>query len=114
MSKKFSLHDLLIILITLSGLAGLVLAIWYPIVQTTVDMKARIIIASFLALDAIFYFVAAWGVYKRIKWIYYFSILLFSINAIAIIFDEIGFYDILAFALNILLLILLIVDNKKS
>lgn len=113
MSKKANVHSFLIILILLTGGIGIVLAILYPLSQTSLGISTRLIVTSFLMIDAICYFVAAWGVHRRIKWIYALSIALFLANALATIFDEIGVYDVLASILNIILLVLLVTDNKK-
>src|SRR4030042_4401650 len=93
-------HNLLIILLFLAGLSVLAVAILYPAFNPSLSLNIRLIVASLLIVDAAFYFLAAFGVYKKIKWLYYFAIFLLAANALAAIFDEIGLYDIAASATN--------------
>lgn len=112
MNKNF-LHHLLIFLLALTGVGLLVLAVFYYQTQTNIATNVRAIIAGLFFLDAIFYFVVAWGVCRKIKWLYWCGIALVAVNAVAIIFDDIGFYDIIASLINIPLLIMLISDRKQ-
>lgn len=121
--KKYNfLKRLLAILFVLSGLAVFVSAILYPILNPNLPIATRLIISSAIIADAFCYFIAAWSVTRSIKWLYLFTIVLLIVNAIGIIFDEVGMYDILASAFNILLLGLFVIslnikkekDEKQS
>jgi len=52
------------------------------------------------------------GLIKRIKIIYWLSIVFLIFNAIISITDEVGVYDIIAFILNILVLVNLLIIRK--
>ena len=111
--NKNLLQKILVALFILVGLAVAAVAIRYSIFATTVALNLRLIFFAILFADAICFFVAAWGVAKNIKWLYPLTIALLVVNALGLIFDDIGFADIAATAINILLLILLIVNHRK-
>lgn len=99
---------LLYYLLGIFGVVILVSAMFFMVTNTHVMFLIRLIMASILFLDAICYFVAAWGIAKNIRWIENLTVFLLAINALGVIFDDIGFYDILTLVSNIILLFMLI------
>lgn len=81
------------------------------------EMTSLPVLLTFLALfviDAICYFVAAWGVSKNIKRLYWPTIAVLGINILALVFDNIGIVDISVALYNILLLILFIINMRRK
>lgn len=109
------IHNLLIALLIITGLSIIFLTLFYFFnYQDQIPQTALIIISSLLLFDGIIYFSIAYGIIKKIKIFYHFGILLNFLNAIAIIFDNIGLYDIIATIVSLIILILLIIDYKNN
>jgi len=111
---KSLIKNLLIILLSLSGLAILAMVAFWALEG---EMASRLILLVFLTLmlfDAIGYFVAAWGVCRNIRKLYPWTLALLTINIIALIFDQIGVIDLTVGGINLLLLILVIYNHKTT
>jgi hypothetical protein len=96
------------------GLGVLAAGTFYAVEPEMASLPIRLIFLFLLLADAVCYFVAAWGVCRDIKWVYPLAVILLIINTLALIFDNIGVIDLSVAAFNILLLILLIINHKKS
>jgi uncharacterized membrane protein len=101
------------ILLTLFGLGTLAVAIRYSFFGPEIALNLKIIFFALLFADAVCYLIAAWGMWKNIKWIYPLTVALLVVNALAIIFDNIGLIDILAFLVNVIILVLVIYNHNK-
>ena len=112
MKAKTLMRPLAYLLILL-GLGVLAAAAGYPIYNPTVPLNWRLVLSLFLLADAACYFTAAWEVLKGIKWLSLPTMALLTINALAVIFDDIGLPDIIFLALNTSALALLIYSKKK-
>ncbi len=109
MNKNLIIYSLIAV-----GIFLIVVSIMYPIYNDFLPLNTKIIISSLIAIDAILYFVSAWGINRNIKWIYYLTIILIFVNAIASLSDQLGLYDILAFVIHVFLFILLIINYKQK
>jgi len=112
-SPQNLIEKILTVSFVLVGLGVLAVAVNYTFFGPDIPLVLRVIFFSLLFTDAICYFVAAWGVWKNIKWLYPLIIALLAINIIGIIFDDIGFVDIAAAVYNVILLVLLIHNHNK-
>lgn len=72
-----------------------------------------LLLKIFLFLEPLFFTIALFGLLKKIKIIYIFSIIFVLFNAILSITDQIGIYDIVSLGLNILILISLLSILKQ-
>jgi len=70
-------------------------------------------IGSLLLLDAFLYLVVAWGIFKKIKILYYFGLFLIFGNIVLFIVDEFGLVDFAVLALNLAILVALIFSKKR-
>ncbi len=113
MAKNNLFAKILAILLTLSGLGTLAVGIRYSFFGPDILLTLKIIFFALLFADAICYFGAAWGVLKNIKWLFPLTIALLIVNALGIIFDDIGLVDILAFLVNVIILVLVIYNHNK-
>lgn len=110
--NKSIFSKILVILLILSGIGTLLAAAGYPIYNPSLALNLRLIFFFLLFADAVCYFVAAWGANKNIKWLYPLTIALLVINALGLIFDDIGLVDISFSLFNILILIILIYNHR--
>jgi hypothetical protein len=108
------LKNLLSALFFLAGLATLVIGIYYTVQTTNLAFIIRFIFAALLGLDAIFYFIAAWGIYKKINWIYIPALVLLVVNVLGLIFDDFGLADALFAIFSIILGAMLVIEKKGS
>jgi len=108
------MKKILAVLLSLVGAGVLAVAINYTFFGPDLPLVLRLIFFFLLFADAVCYFVAAWGIFKKIKKIYPLTIALLVINALGIIFDDIGFVDIATAGVNIVIIILLIYDHQKT
>jgi len=68
---------------------------------------------SLLLLDAFLYLIVAWGIFKKIKLLYYFGLFLILGNIVLVIVDELGLVDFAVLTLNLAILISLILLKRK-
>lgn len=108
-----NMKKILTILLSLMGAGVLAVAVRYTFWGPDIPLVLRLIFFFLLFADAVCYFVAAWGVAKNIKKIYPLTIALLIINVFGTIFDDIGFVDIAAAAINIIIIILLVYNHRK-
>ncbi len=113
-SMKLKLHNILIALFALSGVGVVVVATNWLVALTEMGFPVAIsvIFGNLMAIDALFYFLVAWGLYKKTKWAFTMGLILVSINILALIFDDFGIIDALAAFFTLLLGILLLIDKK--
>jgi hypothetical protein len=71
-------------------------------------------LGSLFLLDGFFYLLAAWGILKRIKILYFFGLILVSGNLLLTILDELGLIDFAVLALNLAILASLVLLRKKK
>lgn len=113
MSKKL-IRSILAIFLVLFGLGTVVVAINYTFFSPDILLVLRLVFFFLLLTDAVCYFVAAWGVAKNIKWVYPLTIILLIVNILGLIFDDFGLIDASAAVVNIIILVLLVYNHKKS
>jgi len=111
--KTDLLRNTLITLLVLMGLAVLAVVVGYPLLNGEIPTNVIWLISVLMGADAICYFVAAWGVAKNIKWLYPLTTALLIVNALGVIFDDIGVIDVIFMVANTLILILLLNYRKK-
>lgn len=111
---KLALPKIIATILILSGLGILAAAIFYALEPEMASLKIRLIFLALLTADAICYFIAAWGVQRSIKRLYFWTLALLSINFIALIFDDTGVIDLTVAGLNLLLLVMVILNFKLN
>lgn len=112
---KPKLHNILIALFVLSGLGIIVVAINNLVVLSNMNIPVvvSVIFGNLLAIDALFYFLVAWGLHKKTKWAFTMGLILVAVNILALIFDDFGLADVLAALFNLLLGAMLVIDRKN-
>ena len=108
------MKKILTVLLIMMGLGILAAATFFAIEPEMVSLVILLVFLALLLIDAICYFVAAWGISKGVKWLYWPTIGILGINISGLVFDNIGFVDISVALFNILILILLIVYHKHE
>lgn len=108
-------QTLVVVLLVLSGIMWGLFAMLFPGRHALMEPSMRWTIVGLLLLDALFYFVAAWGLARRIRFIHRFALLLVGGNALLSIADQVGLADLVIGLLNVVMLVLLIITyrNKK-
>ena len=71
-------------------------------------------LGSLFLLDGFLYLLVAWGIYKKIRLLYLFGLILISGNLLLTIFDQVGWVDFAVLVLNLAILVSLILLKKKS
>jgi len=108
------MKKILTILLALFGLGTLAVTVNYIFFGPEIPLALKVIFFALLFADTVCYFGAAWGVWKNIKWIYPLTIALLVVNALGLIFDDIGLVDILVAIFNIFVLVLLVYNRKGA
>ncbi len=111
--KTNLLKSILTILLSAMGLAVLAVVVGYPLLNGEIPANVIWLISVLMGVDAICYFVAAWGVAKNVKWLYPLTTALLIVNALGAIFDDVGVIDVVFMVANTLILILLLNYRKK-
>lgn len=112
---KLKLHNILIALFALSGVGVVVVAINWLVALSEMGFPVTIsvVFGNLMAIDALFYFLVAWGLHKKTKWAFTMGLILVAVNILALIFDDFGLTDALAAVFNLLLGAMLVIDRKK-
>lgn len=105
---------MLVTLFLLAGLGTACIAVYYVVVTSNqnLSLSIRFVFGLLIGLDALFYFLAAWGLYRKAKWVYNFALALIAINILGLVFDDFGLADMLAGLFNLLLGVLLIARRR--
>ncbi|MCE5322872.1 hypothetical protein LLG46_06095 [bacterium] len=114
MKNQDNVQKLIIVLFVLSGIFLVLAAMLFPARNASLGPITRWAIAGLLMLDALFYFVAAWGLARRIRLIHWFAVLLIGGNALLSITDQVGPADLIVFMLNLIMLVLVIITGKSK
>lgn len=112
-NKNNLLRSFLIALLSIMGVAVSAVAVGYPLLNSEISANVVLIISVLMGMDAVCYFIAAWGVAKNMKWLYLPVIFLLVINILGAIFDDIGVIDVVFVVANILTLTFLYNYQKK-
>jgi hypothetical protein len=112
-NKNNLLRSFLIALLSIMGVAVSAVAVGYPLLNSEISTNVVLAISVLMGADAVCYFVATWGVAKKIKWLYPPTVVLLVVNILGAIFDDIGVVDIIFVMVNALILILLLNYQKK-
>lgn len=102
------------VLLAFLGILTLIAGIYYYMNNPTVDQTTRIILSSLFVADAILYLAASWGVFKKIRWLFWPTIALLAVNILALVFDDIGWVDLSAGFYNLIIIILLLTSVGKD
>lgn len=108
------MNKIIIALLVVFGLFTLMAGIYFPISATAAPLTIRLVFLSLLLIDAILYFIAAWGIGRKIDLLFYPTIMLLALNILGLIFDDLGWINLGAGVYNLLIIILLIANRRQS
>lgn len=102
------------IMLGLSALVTAFVAIYFTFSATSVSLAIRLVFLALIIADTICYLTAAIGAWKKSgKW-FSWAVTIVAVNMAGAIFDDIGIADISFLAYNLIILALLILENKKT
>lgn len=112
------LNKIVTTLLIIAGVFTLIAGIYFPINATFVPNIVRVVLAILLIIDAVCYFIVGWSVSKKIKRIFWPTVILLIINILGFIFDDFGALTfgaltILASFYNLVILVLIILKFKR-
>lgn len=105
------MRNLLIALLVLAGLGIIAVGIYYTF-NLDIAIIIRLVFCLLMLFDTLAYFLVAWGLYKRINWIFGFAYLVLTINILGFFFDDIGLADTIAALFNLMLVVLFITYKR--
>jgi len=100
------------ILLIISIIFWSIIAVYFSFFKFA-SYENYLILKILLFLEPLFFAIALFGLIKRIKIIFVFSIIFSLFNAILSITDEVGIFDVISLILNILVLISLLLAQKQ-
>lgn len=87
--------------------------IWFGFGITRFFWMYNATIITLMAINAIIFLLLAYAVKLQNKLVYWFTIFYVGINAVLTITDQVGLYDYLTLALNLVTLITLFINKNK-
>lgn len=112
--KNIMMKKIISVLLAFFGILTLITGIYYYANTPLIDKTIRTIMFSLFVADAIFYLAASWGVFKKIRWLFWPTIALLAVNILALVFDDIGWVDLSAGFYNLIIIILLLTSVGKD
>lgn len=113
--KKAYIKIITLILLAINAAVWILFAVLYYFVvdKSGVSNVIAAEVSLLLFIDGIFYTLSIYGILKKIKPIYLFSIILVLGNAVLSVCDEIGVIDVSMCAINVIIFVLLLIQRKS-